>query len=95
MSTCTHDSISKVGGGWQCNVCSEFLGAATKIPIGSGVSVNAYGVIDRAVTDAVEYGYRRAHKHTDRPGEDLLCQAIADAVMSELCEVLRFEDVKD
>ena len=66
-----------------------------KLPIHASVSLNAYGIIDRAVTDAVEYGYRRAHKHTDRPVEDLLCQAITDAVMSELCEVLRFDDLKD
>ena len=63
----------------------------SKIPLHATVSLNAYGVIDRAVTDAVEYGYRRAHKH-GKPDEQQLCQAIQDAVISELCEVLRFDD---
>lgn len=54
--------------------------------------------LHRIVTDAVEagalLGWRRAHKHTDHPDEDMAAQQIADAVMDKLGEVLDLEDVE-
>lgn len=55
------------------------------------VKVNLYKIISEAVESGVAYGYRRAHKYTDTPGEDLICQQIEDAVLNELCEVLVFD----
>lgn len=40
--------------------------------ISGGMRVRAYEVLSRAVEDGVEYGWRRAHKHTDTPGQDAI-----------------------
>lgn len=61
------------------------------IPIKNEIRLKSYAIISDAVTRAVSYGYRRAHKHTDTPGEEGIVQAIDDAVMNELSEIIDFE----
>ena len=56
------------------------------------VKLNAYAVISRAVEEGVTYGYNRAHKHTETPTEDQMVEAIQNAVMSALCEVMVFNE---
>ena len=56
------------------------------------IRLNAYAIIMRAVEEGVTYGYRRAHKHTETPGEDAICEAIAMAVSTALCEVMEFNE---
>lgn len=56
------------------------------------IHVNAYRVVAEAVEAGVAYGWNRAHKHTDEPFPEDTRRAIADAVMSELCEWLKFPD---
>ena len=63
-----------------------------KISAVSPVRVNVYNIINMAVEEGVNYGYRRAFKHTDKPDEFLVKDAIITAVMSELCEYLQFDD---
>lgn len=55
------------------------------------LTLRAYPIVARAVEEGVAYGYRRAHKYTDSPSEEGLCEAIVSAVMGELCGVLDFE----
>jgi len=55
------------------------------------VRVNLYPLLARAVEEGVAYGFRRAHKHTDNPGEGAIRQAVVDAVLGELCEILKFD----
>jgi len=52
-----------------------------------------YNVMEMAVSAGVEYGYNRAHKHTDSPSEDQIKEAIIKAVMDEICEWFVFEEV--
>lgn len=52
--------------------------------------VNLYAIISRAVEEGVGYGWTRAHKHTNEPDREAAVEAIFNAVMSELCEVLEF-----
>jgi hypothetical protein len=54
------------------------------------VRVDAYGVVCEAVENGIAYGWRRAHKHADAPGEEAICSAIYQAVINELCEALEF-----
>jgi hypothetical protein len=54
--------------------------------------VRAYEVLSRAVEEGVAYGWRRAHKHTDSPGEDAVQQEVVQAVLNELCEYFGFDD---
>jgi hypothetical protein len=56
------------------------------------VRVNVYEVISRAVEEGVRNGVYRARKHTDTPNEAQTADAVYQAVMQALCEVLRFED---
>lgn len=52
---------------------------------------NAYAVLERAVEEGLAYGWQRAHKHTDKPSEDTIRCAIAEAVMNAIGEVMMFE----
>lgn len=56
------------------------------------VRLRAYDMLCRAVEEGVAYGWRRAHKHGDKPGEEAIRGAIEDAVTNALCEVLAFDD---
>ena len=60
------------------------------------VRVDVYGVIARAVEEGLRYGITRLFKHHDGPmSEDEVREQIHhlyDAVMNDLCEVLRFDD---
>jgi hypothetical protein len=64
---------------------------AGKIGIGTPVRFNAYEIISRAVEEGVAYGYRRAHKHTDKPTEAQMTTEIENAVMNSLSEVLVYD----
>lgn len=55
------------------------------------VKFKAYPIIERAVEEGIAYGYRRAHKHVDNPTESAIKDAIRQAVMGELCEILSFD----
>ncbi len=63
-----------------------------RVAVDAGVRVDAYAIVTRAVEEGVAVGYRRAHKHDDKPAEDLIREKVYDAVMESLCEVLRFGD---
>lgn len=60
--------------------------------IASGVRVRTYEVIRRAVEEGSQRGISRAFKHTDAPSRELIAQAVEDAIMGELCDVLAFEE---
>ena len=64
---------------------------AAALPIHTTVRVNTYEVVRRAVEAGAAYGWHRAHKHIDQPTPEAAADAIADAVMGELCEVLCFD----
>lgn len=55
------------------------------------VKADVYTAIDTAVENGVLAGWRLAHKHTDTPHGDLVCQRIVEAVLAELCERLDWE----
>ena len=57
------------------------------------MKAKAYNVVEMAVRAGVEYGYNRAHKHTDSPSEDQIKEAIIKAVMDEICEWFIFEEL--
>jgi len=64
---------------------------AAALPINTTVRINAYEVVRRAVEAGAAYGWTRAHKYTEQPTPEAAAEAIADAVMGELCEVLCFD----
>ena len=54
----------------------------------------AYHLIERAIEEGVNYGYNRAHKHTDTPTEAALKGEIINAITNELCEIIDFDTIE-
>lgn len=61
----------------------------------SGVRVNAYEIMARAVEAGVVYGWNCAHGHTDTPGDDTIRSEIESAIMDEICGVFWFPPEPD
>jgi hypothetical protein len=57
------------------------------------LQVDIYKLVSRAVESGIASGLRRAHKHTDTPGQEEIKWAIENAVMNELSEVFLWPDV--
>jgi hypothetical protein len=51
-----------------------------------------YALIEMAVRSGIEYGYTRAHKHTDTPSETVVVDAIFLAVMNDINDWFSFEE---
>lgn len=47
--------------------------------------------MSRAIESGVDYGYMRAHKHTDTPDEARMKNEMFSAIMNELSEILFFD----
>jgi hypothetical protein len=66
-----------------------------KARVSGGMRVRAYEVLRRAVEEGVAYGRRRAHKHTDTPGEDAVQDEIVTGVLNEVSEYFDFDELAD
>ena len=55
---------------------------------------DTYRVLQMAVRDGAAIGYHRAFKHDDEPSEERIIDAIEQAVMAQICEWFRFEDLQ-
>jgi hypothetical protein len=55
---------------------------------------DAYKVMVLAVETGVALGVRRAFKHDPKPSEDQIAATIEQAVINEICEWFKFEEVK-
>ncbi len=60
-----------------------------------GMTVRAYEVLRRAIEEGIDYGWRRAHKHTDAPGEAAIKDEVLQGILNEVCEVFAFDEVED
>lgn len=50
----------------------------------------SYVILQRAIDEGVERGWNRAHKYVDDPTEETIREAIAEAVIGNICEVFSF-----
>lgn len=66
-----------------------------KSEVSGSLKVNIHEVVSRAVEEGVEYGWNRAHKHTDTPDEHAIKAKITDAVMAALYEILEFDQPEE
>jgi hypothetical protein len=48
-------------------------------------------ILDQAINEGVLRGYRRAFKHDENPGEERICEAIEECVISSLYEYFDFD----
>jgi len=58
----------------------------------SPIRFKTYNLIERAIEEGLEYGYHRAHKHTDNPNEHALIHEMQLAIMLELSEIIDFNE---
>ncbi len=57
-----------------------------------GMTVRAYEVLRRAIEEGIDYGWRRAHEHTDAPGEAAIKDEVLQGILNEVCEVFSFDE---
>lgn len=50
-------------------------------------------LLERCIGDGLERGYNRAHKHTDKPTEQQICQNQFDAILADIFEAFDFEEL--
>lgn len=58
------------------------------------MKIRTYEVVSRAIEEGIAYGWMRAHKHTDKPGEETIKAEIENAILNSLSEVVNWEDVQ-
>ena len=56
------------------------------------MKIKTYIIVSRAVEEGVRGGVNKAHKYTDHPSEDELCEHVYTYVMNALCEIMSFDD---
>lgn len=52
---------------------------------------NYYAILEECLELGVPIGYRRAHKHTENPSEDVIFLQIEEAVMVEILQRFIFD----
>jgi len=53
---------------------------------------NIRAILERCIDEGLEYGYNRAHKHTDAPSKVVMLEEIERAVWLEIGTYFRFEN---
>jgi len=56
------------------------------------MKLNSYKILDEAIEKAIEYGYQRAFKYTNKPSSHNIKEEIHTAIMNELSEIINFEE---
>ena len=59
------------------------------------MKVNTHKILEHCVETGIELGWRRAHKHTNTPGTDLIKNSIEQAIWDELYEWINFRNPHD
>jgi hypothetical protein len=54
---------------------------------------DSYRLIQQCVENGVAAGLHRAYKHNESPSAEQVQDAIYNAVMHEICEWFKFEDI--
>jgi len=49
-------------------------------------------ILEMAIEQGVQRGWRRAHKHVEQPSENAIFDHISDEVMSAITDYFTFED---
>ena len=59
------------------------------------VRLRLYDILEDAVTAGIEFGWRRAHKHVDKPDANNIKDSIRQEVMAEFDSVIDFDHGED
>ena len=56
------------------------------------MKANEFKIMSDAVEYGIDYGWRRAYKHTDKPSEDGIKREIFESIMNYICENFVFDE---
>lgn len=56
------------------------------------MKVKTLVILEQAIEEGVNRGWRLAHKHVENPEEHVIIDRINDAVMSQIYEYFSFDD---
>lgn len=65
------------------------------VKLNNKIKLDWYSILEDRVETGINYGYRRAYKHTNTPTEEEMKMEILNAVMTNLCEVIREVDTDE
>jgi len=74
------------------NRLSRALKSRHGFDIKASIRLDAYKIINDSIDRSINYGWNRAHKHTDSPSVELIKEEISKAIMNDLCELINFDD---
>ncbi len=57
--------------------------------------LKTWPIISDAVERGLAYGYRRARKHAENPGEAALLEALHLGIMGEIAEIIDFDAAEE
>lgn len=49
-------------------------------------------LLEKAIEEGIDYGWRRAHKHSDSPSEGTIKEEISNAIFSSLHDYFTFDE---
>jgi len=55
------------------------------------VQPNYFNILEECVELGIPRGYRRAHKHVEKPSEESIFIEIEEAIMAEICQRFIFD----
>ena len=59
------------------------------------IKLSPYEMVRDAIQAGVTCGLRRAYKHVENPSDEQIVEAITQAVMTDLCDVLDFDTAQE
>lgn len=54
--------------------------------------LNIYSILSDKIEEGINYGWVRAHKHTDNPSQDIIKENLHREIMNSLSEIINYED---
>lgn len=51
-----------------------------------------FNLLEKAIEEGIDYGWRRAHKHSDSPSEGVIKEEISNAIFSSLHDYFTFDE---
>ncbi len=58
----------------------------------TSIKFKTYNLIEKAIEEGIEYGWRKSHKYEDTPPDEHLKQQLLQAIMVSLDEIIDFND---
>jgi len=61
-------------------------------PDANSMKPKFFSLLEKAIEEGIDYGWRRAHKHVETPSEGTLKEEISNAIFSSLHDYFTFDE---